>query len=64
MLKSKIYFFITIALIIILLFGWMCMNKRQYRMAVLVTPESENDKEWPSKKNGLTQVRGLNHHSI
>ncbi len=26
------------------------MYQQQYKMAVHVTPESENDPEWPSKK--------------
>ncbi len=40
------------------------MYQKQYQMAVLVTPDSENDPEWPSKKNGLMQVYGLEIHSI
>ncbi len=34
------------------------MYQQQYKMAVHVTPESENDPEWPSKRSGLMPVNG------
>lgn len=36
------------------------MNKSQYQMAVLVTPDSEDDPEWPNKRKWFDASKWLN----
>lgn len=45
--KSRCILFLVVFLVAI---GGFHMYQKQYQMAVLVTPDSENDPEWPSKK--------------
>ncbi|WP_228711529.1 hypothetical protein [Klebsiella pneumoniae] len=49
-LKMKGYYFLVVLLLTALCGGGYVMYQQQYKMAVHVTPESENDPEWPSKK--------------
>ncbi|HBY4576654.1 TPA: hypothetical protein MIU62_01110 [Klebsiella pneumoniae] len=46
----KGYYFLVVLLLTALCGGGYVMYQQQYKMAVHVTPESENDPEWPSKK--------------
>ncbi len=55
---------LVIFIIFLLFFGSVFMYKKQYQMVVLITPDSESYSEWPSKKNGLMQVRGLKNRNI
>lgn len=42
-----------IVILLTLSFGVCYMNNHSYKMAVFVTPENENDHEWPNKKKWI-----------
>lgn len=50
-MKKRKWGVLTFILILVVLsYGGYYMNQQQYQMYVRVTPDSENDPEWPSKK--------------
>lgn len=50
-MKKRKWEVLTFTLILVVLsYGGYYMNQQQYQMYVRVTPDSENDPEWPSKK--------------
>lgn len=49
-MKSKITCIVTTVLMIIFFSGGLYMHQQKYKMVVFVTPDSENDSEWPNKR--------------
>ncbi|MEG6303627.1 hypothetical protein UXP06_03350 [Enterobacter ludwigii] len=61
MIKFKWYWiFLTLTLIVILsITRVLYMHEQQYQMSVLVTPDNENDPEWPSKRKWFDASKWL-----